>query len=129
MRVLFALLAVLALTACSRVNRDEVIGTYVLDDKAAEFTLQLKADGTYVHTCARKDAQIMARNGAWEWDKSEVDNPLCLHDFASFPDEDLGVGSGFFCFSPERSWQGIRLPLGDPDSPNHYFVKRDSNPH
>jgi hypothetical protein len=131
-RTPLALLAVLALTACSRIERDEVVGTYVLNNKTTEFSLQLKADGTYVHTRVQGDNQIMVRTGKWEWDEKDADNPLCLDNFRGFAEEGLGVVTDspvIFILHPERSAHGIRFPVGDPDASSLYFVRRDSQPH
>jgi hypothetical protein len=133
MRLLVSLLLVLlTLTGCSQVKRGEVVGSYVLDSPASGYSLQLKADGTYVHTWVAKDGKRSEETGKWEWDEDDPDNPIYLDSFAEFPDEDIGgiPGSlGLFILHPERSINGIRFAIGDSDSASHYFVRRDSDPH
>jgi hypothetical protein len=132
MRALLALLVLLTLTACSPINREDVVGTYILGNGTTVFTLQLKPDGTYIHTCIKGTGERVERTGIWEWEEKDTDNPLALDNFAEFPEEEIGGISGspgIYIIHPERSAQGIRFPVGDPDSPSHYFIRQDSSPH
>ena len=142
MRIILAVLLAMTLSACSRVSREDVIGTYVLDNDTSGYSIELKSDGTYVHAYLGKDGKRGVQVGKWEWDKDDADNPIALDDFQAFPNscppfrgrfQDLGAAwpsrGTLFCLQPERSFKGIRFPIGDPDSPLHYFVRRDSQPH
>jgi hypothetical protein len=127
MRIALLILSVLSLGACSRsLEKADIIGTYSLDNKSAEYTLELKSNGTYVHSLTSKDGKRASQTGRWEWDSKEEDNELALYQFGQFPGEDIGaMGSGIYCISPKRSWGQVRLPVGgDIDVPAHYFIKQ-----
>jgi hypothetical protein len=127
MRALLFMLLALSLSACSRpLQKADIIGTYTLDNKSVEYTLELRSDGTYVHSSTGEDGEKVTKTGQWEWEDKEDYNKVCLDNFEILPGEDIGEpsGPGFFFLSPERSWRGIRFPIGDPDSPSHYFIKQ-----
>jgi hypothetical protein len=126
MRALIPLLAAALLTACSpSVQKSEVAGMYVLEGKV-EFFLDIQSNGTYVHTKIEKDGTKIVRTGRWEWDGTDSDNPMCLDGFQVFPGEGIGVSDtpSFFILHPEHSAQGVRFPVGDPDTPSHYFIRQ-----
>jgi hypothetical protein len=127
MRALLLLVLVVCLSACARpLQKADVIGNYTLDNKNADYILELRSDGTYVHASINKNKDAVIKIGKWEWEDKEDYNKVCLDNFEILPGEDIGEpsGHGFFLLSPERSWRGIRFPIGDPDSPSHYFIKQ-----
>jgi hypothetical protein len=88
--------------------------------------LEIKSDGTYVHTKIANDGRKIVRTGAWKWDGSDTDNPMYLDSFQVFPGEDIGVSDmpSIFILHPEHSVLGVRIPVGDPDSSDHYFIQQ-----
>jgi len=119
MRNVLLVAGVILLSGCSRsVQENEVIGSYYLDHEPATSTLDLHADGTYLYSYVDQ-AGVSSTHGKWEWAAGDTDN-LCLDDFKYNGDPQ----GGYWFFTPEHSWQGIRLPIGDPDCPEHYFIKR-----
>jgi hypothetical protein len=126
MRLLAPILAVVILTGCFRsVHKSDVVGLYALD-QGAGFLLEIKGDGTYLHTKIASDGTKIIRTGQWKWDEKDEDNPMYLENFQVFPGEDIGVSevSTIYILHPENSSQGLRFSVGDPDSPSHYFIKQ-----
>ncbi|HXA14229.1 MAG TPA: hypothetical protein VNW23_03810 [Opitutaceae bacterium] len=108
MKMFVLALSALLLVGCSgRFDKTELIGNYVLNVGPGEDVIELKDDGTYVHTFQGKDTKKEMGAGTWELEDSEGGQTV-LNNFQPLPGEQTR-GRGFYFLRNKRFFGKIRL--------------------
>lgn len=111
----------LVLTSCSKpIERADLIGKYTANHKKGLDVLDIKDDGTYIHTYQPAVGEAVTNSDHWEvaFEKGEPRITFSKFTFG------FGVGSkvsGFWDVKVERSGNQLRLSI-DPDL-NYYYEK------
>ncbi len=103
------------LSACSgKIDVPSLLVKYVLSGGEGLDTLELKADGTYIHGYTDYATALATRIG--QWDLGDVDGAktVTLHDFVPLRGEPAS-GQGVYALKVERSMGKVRLvPYSEP---------------
>ena len=96
MRLVFFTLLSFALVGCSaHFSRENLAGKYVLSDSTGTGIIELKDDGTYIHSFQNKEGTNANQNGKWELENLDAGPTVTLTDFKPLPGEQ-GGGQGFY---------------------------------
>jgi hypothetical protein len=82
MKAIYVLILGALLIGCSHsYNKSQLAGDYVLNVGPGIDRLELKSDGTYLHSFQREDGAKATVNGTWELASLDGDPTVTLHDF------------------------------------------------
>jgi len=114
-------LLVLALSACSaKIDISTLAGKYTLSGGEGLDTLELNADGTYIHGYTDYATALTTRAGPWELGDVDGAKTVTLRDYIPVRNEKTS-GEGFCVFRVERSMGRLRL-VTDAE-PDRYYAK------
>ena len=117
----FACFTLASLTSCSKpIDRAGLIGTYTANHGKGLDVLELRDDGTYVHSYQSAGGVILTNSSNWEVSLEHDISRITFSKFSFTFDVGSKV-SGFWDVEVERSGKKLRLVI-DPDL-NYYYEK------
>ena len=105
--ILLLMLLALSLGGCSdKFTPGELVGLYTLNVGPGSDVLELKSDGTYVHSYQAFSAPKSELGGKWQLDDTPVGEMVTLDNFKVLSGEDSGR-SGYYLLTPTRFFGSI----------------------
>jgi len=107
-------------SGCSKpVNKSDLIGKYVSNYAKNADTLEIKSDGTYVHTFKETSGSVTSNTNSWDFAFEDGKPRITFSKFSFGPDGGSKI-SGFWDVEVERHGRKLRL-IVDPDL-NYFYL-------
>jgi|SRR6185437_3802115 len=98
-----------SLVGCSdKFTPNDLVGSYALNVGPGSDVLELKGDGTYVHSYQDSNVPKNELGGKWQLDNTPNGEVVTLDNFKVLPGENA-TGSGYYLLKPTRFFGSIRL--------------------
>jgi hypothetical protein len=106
-----AAMLLVMLVACSRVSHASLVGLYELTDDKYQDSLELRADGTYVHRFATVASGAVMDTGTWVMEVVDSESHVTLNQFrfGMPPLSGRSKSKGFWTAEIDNSPFGIRF--------------------
>jgi hypothetical protein len=113
----------LVLLGCARkIDRTEVIGTYIANHGRGTDKIELHADGTYAYECRLSDGESFRNNNRWTFYSQSGFSRITFDQF-QFCLEPYRRTKGYWEVEVENPWIGHPRLCLDPDL--HYYYIRE----
>jgi hypothetical protein len=125
-RLCFAVAMILAIARCVPVPRNNVYGTYRLNQGGDRYELQILPDGHWRHR-VRTAGTVVTDSGTWTWDHDDEGDMITFERFAPRWRREFSPGevvsAAYWPVEPERTWTG-RVRLWVDYDIDLYYIKQ-----
>lgn len=114
-------LALIAACGCAKpVSQQDILGLYTISLPRVADTLEIAANGKYVHKYQRADGTAISNSDTWVFAIESGEPRITFSNFTFGPNAGSKV-TGFWSVAPERSGSRIRLTIDD--DLNQFYIK------